>query len=627
MRAVKQSSIARGTVVSGLLICSFLLSVARADVVESARMLPDDTAIMISVESVKEVRTAWERTSFYSLCKDPAIRQVVDPAGKKIRELIDTTIKDFWHKAQIENPPEQIPYPEGRLVFGVSFVGEPAPAETEAPKPARRPRVQMRFVLLADMGSRAAQARQVVRALSTNIVGPSGTLQRKELAGIELDVRMPREGKREPMLCYGFKDNWLLVTVDETQHTDFTEAVARHVGRSLPESLADKPGFRAAARTLGDAHVFAFVNPDALKTLLATRVKDKAALDRLIKGLGLANVTCLASAVRIAGDRSQDVCVKGLLGVEGSPTGLPALLGPASGPLKLSDRLVTRDTVGFVCANYEPAKLFDDLNKIVQGSVYQDLNMIVQAGLAATAGDGGQPPVQLRDDILAQIGAPLLVTWTADRPVTPDSRPRFLLALPARDANRLDAALGRVHKAFLGPDPKLRRELLGHVVYLLPMRAPTAGDGMQMAFSMAGDHFVFGPVDDVEQAIRSLQKEPDNTMTADPMFRYARERLPSQAGIYSYQNDRLNMEVAWVTLKQMLREMAADVQQDKPDEEDDLPAPVRKTLKTLLQYVDVNQLPEFKAVEKYWGATVGFLQTRPEGLYWESTGLKLMKDD
>jgi hypothetical protein len=471
------------------------------------------------------------------------------------------------------------------------------------------------------MGSRAAQARQVVRAFSTNIVGPSGTLQRKELGGIELDIRMPPEGKREPMLCYGFKDNWLLVTLDETCRTDFTEAVARRVGRTLPESLADKPGLRAAARTLGEAHVFAFVNPHALKTLLATRVKDKAALERLTKGLGLANVTGLSAAVRIAGDRGQDLSVKGLLGVEGSLTGLPALLAPASRPLTLSDRLVTRDAVGFVCANYEPAKLFDDLNKIVQQSVYQDLNMIVQAALAATAGDGGQPPAQLRDDILAQIAAPLLVTWKTDRPYTATSKQRFLFALPVRDGNRLDAALGRIHKAFLGADPKSRRELLGHVLYLLPMPGPAAEERIQMAFSVAGDHFVFGPVDDVEQAIRSLQKEPDNTLASDPMFRYARERLPSQAGIYSYQNDRLNTEIAWVMVKQMIREFSAQAP-DEAKAEDDMPEPVRKTLKTLLQYVDVSQLPDFQAVEKYWGASVGFLQSRPEGLYWESTSLK-----
>ncbi len=39
-------------------------------------------------------------------------------------------------------------------------------------------------------------------------------------------------------------------------------------------------------------------------------------------------------------------------------------------------------------------------------------------------------------------------------------------------------------------------------------------------------------------------------------------------------------------------------------------------------YVDLNRLPEFEAVRKYWGASVGYMQSRPEGLYWESIVLR-----
>jgi hypothetical protein len=45
-------------------------------------------------------------------------------------------------------------------------------------------------------------------------------------------------------------------------------------------------------------------------------------------------------------------------------------------------------------------------------------------------------------------------------------------------------------------------------------------------------------------------------------------------------------------------------------------------LKEVSAYVDLGKLPEFRAVEKYFGATVGFMQSRPDGLYWESTVLK-----
>ncbi len=78
---------------------------------ESARMLPDDMMVMVSVESVNGLRTAVEKTSLYGLYKDPAMQEFVTGSEKKIREAIETTLKGFWQKMQIENPPEQIPDP------------------------------------------------------------------------------------------------------------------------------------------------------------------------------------------------------------------------------------------------------------------------------------------------------------------------------------------------------------------------------------------------------------------------------------------------------------------------------------------------------------------------------------
>jgi len=622
MKAWRVSSIARIVAVSGLVTWALVAPAVRADVVESARMLPDNVAVMLSVESVKDLRAALEKTSLYGFYRDPAMQPVVRAAEKKVRERIDTALKDFWRQAKLETPPEQIPYPEGRVVFGLCVAMPPAPAGAEANDQGKKdkgPGVLVQMVLLADLGSRADQARQIVQALSANVIGADGGLQKKEFAGIPMDVRMPREGKDEPTICYGFKDNWLLVTLDESPRPDFTEAMARRVGRTLPDNLADKPGFRAAVQTLGDSQVFVFANPDVLRALAAAAAKDKAKIEQVLKGLGLANVTGLAGAVRVAGDRGQELCGKGLLGLQGAPAGVPALLGPASGPLKVNERLLTRDVIGFVCANYEPARLFDELNRVFQQAAYQDLNMIAQAAMAATAGDGGQPPVQVRDEILAQLGAPLLVTWSVERPYGPTSRLKFLVALPVRDADRLDAALGRVHKAFLRGDPSTRRELLNHTLYLVPLPGSTENP-TPIASSVAGDHLVVGPVDEVEQAIRNLQTEPQDSHASDPMFRYARERLPAQAGLYFYRNDRLDWEFAWATLKETIRNLTeqAKGQAGKPGTVN----PAQEALRFVAEFVDLSQLPDFPAVQQYWGATVGFLQSRPEGLYWETTTLK-----
>ncbi|MBM4028078.1 MAG: hypothetical protein FJ280_22190, partial [Planctomycetes bacterium] len=168
---MKTRSLPFVTIWLSLVICSGLLPTARADVLESARMLPGDMAMMISVESVSDLRAALEKTSFYELYQDPAIQQVVRPAVEKIRAQLDEAIKDFWQKSKIENPPEQIPYPEGRLVLGLSLAASDGRTDAPAPGRSKAPGVQVRLVLLADLGDRAPQALQAIRALSAAEAG------------------------------------------------------------------------------------------------------------------------------------------------------------------------------------------------------------------------------------------------------------------------------------------------------------------------------------------------------------------------------------------------------------------------------------------------------------------------
>jgi len=603
----------------------FLAAAARADVMESARMLPDDTMVMLSVESVTDLRAALEKTSLYGLYKDPAMQPLVTEAEKKVRELVDTKLKEFWQGAKIENPPSQIPYPEGRLVLGISLFKETvADANTDEPGGGD---VGFRFAVLADMGGRAEQTRQMIRSLSASAENAGTTVARREIGGVELNIIAAKEDSDDPTLYYGFKDNWLLVLGDTAERADFAESVARRMGRNLPGGLADKAGLRAAAKTLGEAQLFTFVNADAIRSLVTSLIPNKPNTERIIQALGLHNVTGISTAVQIAGSRNQEMVSRMLIGIEGAKTGIPALLGDASGPLKLNNRFMTRDAVGFVCANYTPVKLFDGIGKILQSAVFMDINMLVQAGMAPTAGEGGQPPVQLRDDVLAQMAAPLFVTWRMDKPYTFAGITRILAGLPVQDAARLDTALGRIHQAFLGTQPDLKRDLLNHTLYLLPTGGSpadtdeevSAAEGTRpsdgsVAFSVAGDHLVVGQVGEVEQALRSLQKEPEASLASDPMFRDARESLPSQACAYVYQNDRLNTEITWTALKQMAGQA--------PEQDDESGNPIVALLQKAKAYVDLNKLPEFKAVEKYWGASVGFLQSRPEGLYWESIALR-----
>ncbi len=621
----------------GILLLSFCAS-AWADVMESAKMLPNDMMLMVSVESVDGLRAAAEKTSLYSLYKDPAMQDLVTGSEKKIREAIETALKGFWQEMQIENPLEQIPIPEGRLILGISLFKPPIVVDANAEE-SRGDAPGIRFTVLAYMGSRAGQAQEMIRSLTTSATNSGGAVEKKDIGGLELNVIVPEEDSDDPTLYYGMKDNWLVVVGDTTKDPTFAESVVKRMGRSMPGSLAEKPGFQTAAKTLGDSQFFVFVNADAIRSLAANLVPDKAKVDRIIKGLGLQNVTGVSTSVQIAAQKNQEFVYRTLIGVDGPKTGIPALLGEASGPLKLNSRLLPRDAVGFLCANFEPTKVFDAIGKMAQNIAFLDINMLVQAGMGATAGEGGEPPVQFRDDVLAQTGAPLLFTWKMETPYTFNSMTNFVVALSVKDAARLDGSLGRIHQAFLGSLPESKRELLDHTLYLLPSGGsamPSQGEetesgdstvavaGAQpkaMAFSVAGDTLAFGWVDEVEQAIRNQQAEPQDSLLTDPMFRYAKDSLPSQACLFAYQNNRLNNEVTWTALKQLAQDLA---KQGENASEQDLESwnPMMAMMQKIKAYVDLSKLPDFKAVEKYWGPSVGYMQSRPEGLYSESITLR-----
>jgi hypothetical protein len=601
-----------------------------ADVMESAKMLPDNMTVMVSVESVNALRAAVEKTSVYALYKDPAMQPFVTESEKKVRELIETTLQGFWQEMKIENPPEQIPIPEGRLVLGISLFKPPAAEESNGDDPG------VRFTLLADMGSRVEQTKKMILSLTTSATNAGTTVAKKNVGGLEFNVLVPQEDDDQPTLYYGMKDNWLVVVGDTTKELTFAESIVKRMGRSLPGSMSDKAGLKSAAKTLGESQFFVFVNTDAVKSFAASMAPDKAQVDRIIQALGLQNVTGLSISGLIAGQKNQEGVSRMLIGIDGPKTGIPALLGDASGPMKLNSRLLPRDAMGFLCANYELTKVFDALGKIVQSVASTDINMLAQMAMGATAGEAGQPPVQLRDDVLAQTAAPLLFTWRMEKPYTFTSATKFLVGLSVKDAARLDGAIGRIHQAFLGGGPESKRELLNHTLYLLP----SGGAGMEsetengdspvaaaaakeeaMGFSVAGDTLVFGQVDTVEQAIRNQRKEPQDSLLTDPMFRYAKDSLPSQACLFVYQNNRLNTETTWAALKQLGKDLAKQGE-NASEEEQQSWNPVMMAMQKIKPYVDLNKLPEFKAVEKYWGASVGYMQSRPEGLYWESVTLR-----
>jgi len=626
------------------------LAVAGAGALESAKMLPADTAVMLSADSVEGLKAAIKKTSFYGLYKDPAMQEVVGPAEKKIREKIDGAVKDLWKKIKIETPPQTIPWPEGRVIAAifvsakeVSIEGlEDAKTGGDSDKPdtnrSRKGQTELipdlQIVAMADMGKNTEQAKTLAQQLSQSAGASGSTKKRQQIRGVEFQIFADDKDKTDgnDVFCFGFKDNWLIV--GSSVHR--IEQVVRHMDRDADNSLATQRSFQTAARTVGEGDLFFFLNADPIRQLVKAVENDSVQVNRMIQALGLDNVTGLAAAWQIAANKQENASVKVLLGVAGQKKGIPALLCPASAQINPKDRLLGRDVVLCAVSNHDLAKVYDQIAKMVMDASAVDINFFVQTAMAGTGG-ADQPPLNLRNDVLAHASTPLIFSWRMDKPYTDAQNSRTLVGVAVRDAEKLDMALARIHQAYVAKSkPDLRRTMLEHTLYLLPpvpMVSPflaqmgqATPEPMQFAFAVAAGHLALGEVGVVEQVIRDSQKEPSETLGSDLMFRHAKRFLPSEAGIYWYQNGQRYWDILWTVLKTQARQAGTQSPADSKRSKDLMPEhgddEIPVSIKELRQAMDLTKLPEYDTVKRYFGASAGYLKEHPEGIILEQMDLR-----
>jgi len=625
------------------------LAIAAANVTESARMLPADTAVMLSVESVEGLTAAFKKTAYYELYKDPAMQDFVAPAEKTIRERIDKALKDLWRQQKIENPPETLPWPQGRVVVAlfVSTIKVPTKdegeeEESEGPDTRRLRKnptqriPDFQIVALADMGKAIEQAKTLAQQWSRSSSDSDTAKRRQRIRGIEFQIYSTDKAKSDvnDVFCLGFKDNWLIVG----SSVPCIESVIRYMDRSADNGLAAQRGFQTAVRGVGEGELFLYVNADPIRRMIRDTETDKTQFDRYLQVLGLDNVTALSMAWQIAGNKQENARLKALLGVNGQRKGIPALVCPASIPIQPNDRLLSRDAILCVVAHYDLAKVYDQIARMVMEATAVDINFFVQTALAGTGRPDGQPPLNLRNDLLSQASSPQILTWRMDKPYTDPKNSRTLAGLAVRNAEKLDTALARIHQAYIAKSqPDLQRKMLEHTLYLLPampMMSPFLAqmgeahlEPKQFAFAVAGGHLAFGEADVVEQVIRDSQKESSETLSSDPMFRHIRRSLSSEAGVYWYQNTQRYWEVLWTVLKAQAR-TAGNKGEDRPHsseakaEDGDLGEGISDPLKELRRVVDLNKLPAFDSIKKYLGASAGYTKEHADWIYLETVDVR-----
>jgi hypothetical protein len=228
----------------------------------------------------------------------------------------------------------------------------------------------------------------------------------------------------------------------------------------------------------------------------------------------------------------------------------------------------------------------------------------------------GAPGLELRKDVVEYLGSEIIVAESLDKK-TDTTRPQTskLVAVAVTNRAALEKSLATWYQAIIAPtQPQGRRELLGHTIYTLnlgvlplllqggqgvvPMQSngPEPQQLPKMAFTVTDSHLVVGSEPVVEQAVRSLS---DSSAT----------QIPGAVGAAAFSDDAAYAEQTW----QQLRDSAAKtLTPDIPVVE-----PIGALVQNILQVADFGLLPEFEAVRKYFGYSVSYAVSRPDGFYFE----------
>jgi hypothetical protein len=142
-----------------------------------------------------------------------------------------------------------------------------------------------------------------------------------------------------------------------------------------------------------------------------------------------------------------------------------------------------------------------------------------------------------------------------------------------------------------------------------------------LAFTVTDTHLILGGESAVEQAIRALGGSEAESIDSVKWFRQAKANLPSVVGLAGLQNSAASGELLWSTMRQMQKQSQAG---DKGKHNEIGVGVSSDSLWPNLTFsqgggelFDFSLLPEFEAVRKYFGSSVSYGISRPDGFFFE----------
>jgi hypothetical protein len=488
------------------------------------------------------------------------------------------------------------------------------------------------LLFVSQWGGSIDKVKEAVKKLvskNTEIGGRSKPAE--DYRGVSLETMIDEDNVE---FCYCFVEDCLIGSFAGIEPLKF---VVAHIKGADSPALSGQSDISSAIVATGpDRDIVLYVN---LKHIIKTACEEDKGGEakQFFTNMGLDNVVSFCFSMGVARQPANTSSLKALLKIEGDKKGICRLLDCTSSSLKIP-RFVPASTYSITALNLNMKNAFDELLKIV-GSFSPQAAAVFYTPLLPSSPDG-QPGIELKRDIIENLGSQIIITKQIPRPITDaEPVPEGLFAVSTTNSRALEKALSELHSKFIAQgNEQSKRELLGHTVYLIAIssflpgvtisKASTqdaasegrAGQSGNIAFTFTDSYLIAGLQSPVEQAIRTLEGSASDSLVSVKWFNAARDALPSVAGLSYLSDEVTELEIMWRSLKSAAKAVGSAGKGS--DSTIGLNVGGQLGLGPSVSLpnngpFDPALLPEFDSMKKYIGSTVLSGVSRTDGFFFE----------
>ncbi|MDD5458567.1 MAG: hypothetical protein PHF37_04160 [Phycisphaerae bacterium] len=580
------------------LLCTVIfLSTAVFAIPKTADLLPADTAFLIEAANFSELTAQFKQNDTYGLYSDPAMKPFID----KIKNYLDKKGKETDKNNLFRLIYEAGVKPQKRLA--IAMVLNPQNIDGNEPP----------FILISQWGTELEKIKAVADKFVAKNDEMGGHTKKQDYRGQTIMELVDEGGSK---IYWVFIDD-LLVAAMDIEPVKFV--IAQVNGAAGAATLASSSDYSSVMAAVGPYHdIDVFVNFEhIIKTAAAADSSGQAGM--AMSSLGVQNVSALGVSIGVSRKQGRNSSGKMLLKVDGSKEGICKILSADAAPLRLPNFLAG-STYSVIFYNVDIQKAYEEIGLLAAKLYPPAAGMMYMPLIPPSA--SGEPGIDLKTGLIDNLGSQIIVAESLNKPFGPKKMPNeSILALAVKNKPSLEKSLDRLHsQLFALNNPDLKRELLGHTIYLfkpsmLPMMAPSPvtedGDTKipNMAFTVTNTHLIFGTEPAVENAIRMMESG-QGSLAEQKWFNVLKSSIPATASFAGFGNTKSNMEMLWWMLKQDNRigTMSANPFNplgrafNNPD---------------FNEVFDLSLLPPYESVKKYFGASSVYGISRPDGFYFE----------